>query len=78
MELAFTLTETNTSENFMITNSMVLVSKPGKMEEFMMVAGKTKSNMDLDTLLTKMASREMENGKTAIESNGSETLMHQD
>lgn len=78
MALAFILMETNMLVSFMITNNMASVSRLGKMEESMMVAGKTKNNMDLGTLQTKMASRETENGKMAKELNGLETLTHQD
>jgi hypothetical protein len=50
-----------------MTSNMVLESRHGVMERFMMVDGKTRNNMVLVTLWTKMESREMGNGKMEIE-----------
>ena len=56
---------------------MDLALKHGVMGEYMMVGGRIKSNMDMATLLTKMAQKEIVNTKMAKESDGSAKSMIQ-
>ena len=78
MEFVCTQMEINMLETSMITNSMVSESKLGMTVESTMEAGKTRKNTAMAYSQTKMAFEEMDNGKKAHESNGSEVSMTQE